>query len=247
MNTCDHPHAPLAGHSHDHGASSSHGGHAHMHRIAPGEHRPAQRRALLFCIWLTFVAMIGEFIGGWWTGSLMLLSDAVHMLSHSVSLAVSWGAIWMASRPRTARSHYGLHRAEILGSLFNALGLLALTGWIVFEAAERIASPVPVMGPEMIAVAVVGLVVNVLTVWILTRSGAEDLNTRSALLHMLALSEKLLSVLSVYSPPKQKEPALEASQAWRPPGRDILPLPEVWLLPDLLDWEQLEAEYRSRS
>ena len=68
-----------------------------------------------------------------------------------------------------------------------------------------------------------------------------------ALLHMLALSEKLLSILSVYSPPKQKEPALEASQAWRPPGRDILPLPEVWLLPDLLDWEQLEAEYRSRS
>lgn len=148
-------------------------------------HRPRQRRALVWCLGITLVATVGEAIGGWLTGSLMLLSDAVHMLSHTVALAVSYVAIWMANRPRTPRSHYGLFRAEILASLFNALGLFALTGWIVYESVERLFSPVHVVGPAMVAVAIIGLLVNVATAWILGRSGAEDLNTRSALLHML--------------------------------------------------------------
>jgi cobalt-zinc-cadmium efflux system protein len=134
---------------------------------------------------LTLGAMIAEIVGGLVTGSLMLLSDAVHMFSHAVSLGVSWCAIWMAARPRTPRSHYGLFRAEILASLVNGIGLLGLSGWIVVESIERLRAPVEIMGPELIVVAVVGLVVNVLTAWILARSGAEDLNTRSALLHML--------------------------------------------------------------
>lgn len=194
---CRTHHAPVPGataHGHSHGPGAASCAHEpshphpapHTHSVAGVEgHRPRQRRALAWSMGLTVVAMIGELIGGLVTGSLMLLSDAVHMFSHTVSLAVSWGAIWMASRPRTARSHYGLHRAEILGSLFNALGLLGLTGWIVYESLERLAAPVPVMGAEMIAVASVGLVVNVLTAWILARSGAEDLNTKSAYLHML--------------------------------------------------------------
>ena len=134
---------------------------------------------------LTVVMCAAEFAAGLWTGSLMLLSDAVHMLSHAVSLAVSYLAIWMAARPRSARSNYGLHRAEILGSLVNGLGLFALSGWIVWESIERFQSPTPILGREMIAVAVLGLLVNAGTAWILARSGAEDLNTRSALLHML--------------------------------------------------------------
>jgi cobalt-zinc-cadmium efflux system protein len=64
-----------------------------------------QRRALVWCLGITSVAMVGEAIGGWVTGSLMLLSDAVHMLSHSVALGVSYVAVVMANRPRTARSH----------------------------------------------------------------------------------------------------------------------------------------------
>ena len=100
-------------------------------------------------------------------------------------LGVSYIAIWTASRPRTPRSHYGLFRAEILASLFNALGLFALTGWIVYESVERLFAPVQVAGPAMVVVATIGLLVNVATAWILGRSGAEDLNTRSALLHML--------------------------------------------------------------
>ncbi len=182
-------HAPVggAGHSHAHAHEPSHLHPApHTHSVGGVDgHRPKQRRALAWSMVLTVVTMFGEAIAGVLTGSLMLLSDAVHMLSHSIALGVSYLAIWMASRPRTSRSHYGLFRAEILASLLNGLGLLVLTGWIVWEAIERFSSPVDVLGPEMIGVAIVGLVVNIVTAWLLARSGAEDLNTRSALLHMM--------------------------------------------------------------
>jgi cobalt-zinc-cadmium efflux system protein len=186
---CRTHHAPVGGrdaHGHQHHAPD-HGHPApHTHSVhGVDAHRPAQRRALVWCLGITVIATVGEAIGGWLTGSLMLLSDAVHMLSHSVALGVSYIAIWMASRPRTPRSHYGLFRAEILASLFNALGLFALTGWIVYESIERLQAPVRVAGAAMVVVAVIGLLVNVATAWILGRSGAEDLNTRSALLHML--------------------------------------------------------------
>ena len=128
---CDSHHGPIgpggpAGHGHA-------AGHAHpaphTHSLGGLEgHRPKQRRALLYSMVLTIVVMIAEGIGGIVTGSLMLLSDAVHMLSHAVSLAISYLAIWMACRPRTPRSHYGLFRAEILGSLANGVGLFLLCG-----------------------------------------------------------------------------------------------------------------------
>lgn len=129
--------------------------------------------------------MIAEVVGGLFSGSLMLLSDAAHMLSHLVALSVSWFAIRMSSRPRTARSHYGLYRAEILASFVNAVGLLVLSVWIVLESIDRFQTPIEVQGMEMIAVAILGLVVNLITAKILANAGAEDLNTKSALLHML--------------------------------------------------------------
>lgn len=190
-----HGHSYGHSHSHGHGGGNSvgprpHAGHAHpaphTHSVTGMEaHRPRQRRALVLSLVITVVVMAGEILGGLLTGSLMLLSDAAHMGSHAVSLAVSYLAIWMAARPRTARSHYGLYRTEILASLFNGVGLFLLTGWILFESFERFSSPVPILGPEMIAVAIVGLAANIATAWILARSGAEDLNTKSALMHML--------------------------------------------------------------
>lgn len=190
--TCHVHHAPVgdARHGQAHGHSHSTPSHPHpaphTHSVRGIDaHRPRQRRALVWSMALTIAAMLGEIVGGLLTGSLMLLSDAVHMSSHAVSLAVSYLAIRLAARPRTARSHYGLFRAEILASMFNGIGLFVLTGWILVEAVERFSAPVPVLGLEMIAVAVVGLGVNVATAWILMRSGAEDLNTRSALVHML--------------------------------------------------------------
>ena len=186
---CSTHHAPVGprdahGHGHHEPRHTHPAPHTHSVHGVDG-HRPTQRRALVWCLGITCVATVGEAIGGWLTGSLMLLSDAVHMLSHTIALGVSYVAILVAGRPRTARSHFGLFRAEILASLFNAVGLFALTGWIIYESIERLQSPVPIVGPAMVVVASIGLLVNVVTAWILGRSGAEDLNTRSALLHML--------------------------------------------------------------
>ncbi len=181
-------HAPVGQRSlHSHGPGPGSCNHSGGEPLA-GAHaapRGAQQKALGWSIALTLVTMLAEVVGGIFTGSLMLLSDAAHMFSHLVALGVSWFAISMATRPRTDRSHYGLYRAEILASFINALGLLALSGWIVFESVQRISSPVHVRGPEMIAVAILGLIVNVITAKLLSSAGAEDLNTKSALMHML--------------------------------------------------------------
>ncbi len=184
---CHTHHGPVAQRPED---SADHAHHLHpaphTHSVSGVEgHRPRQRRALLLSMGLTLVMMVVEFVGGLLFGSLMLLSDAVHMLSHAVSLGVSYLAITMAARPRTERSHYGLFRSEILGSLVNGLGMFLLSGWIIVEAIERLGDPIHVSGVQMVAIATIGLAVNAVTVWILARSGAEDLNTRSALLHML--------------------------------------------------------------
>jgi cobalt-zinc-cadmium efflux system protein len=129
--------------------------------------------------------MAVEILGGLWTDSLMLLSDAAHMASHALALIVSWFAFRLSALPRDSRSHFGLHRAEILAALANGVGLLAFTVWIAWEAIARFWSQTPVAGAEMTVIAAVGLVVNFLTAVILARAGTQDLNTRSAFLHML--------------------------------------------------------------
>lgn len=178
-NLCDHPHSPLAGvqPGHDHG-------HAHTHGHRDG-HRPRERRALGWCIVLTAGMFVVEVAGSLWTHSLMLLSDAAHMLSHVLALSISYAAVRLASRPPGPRSHFGMYRAEILGALANAVGVLVFTVWIVYESVGRFLEPREVMGGEMTLIAGVGLGVNLLTAFLLHRSGAEDLNTKSAFVHML--------------------------------------------------------------
>lgn len=190
----EHGHAPLAEHDRDHDHDHEHGAaHAHEHGrelTAPAGgahvHRIHSRRALLWCIVLTTAMMVLEVAGGLWTDSLMLLSDAAHMASHALALLVSYVALRLAARPRGARTHYGLYRAEIIGAFVNGLGLLGFTGWIAWQAILRFQTPESVQGGEMTAIAALGLLVNLVTAWILAKAGAEDLNTKSAFLHMLA-------------------------------------------------------------
>lgn len=176
----------------DRGARASGAGHSHGHG---GDHRPRQRRALLVCIALTGSMLVVEVMGGLWTGSLMLLSDAVHMLSHALALGVSYLALWLASRPPRARWHFGFYRAEILGALLNGVGVLLFSLWIAVEAFQRFRNPQAVLGGEMTAIAALGLAANLATAVILARAGAEDLNTKSAFLHMLG--DTLSSVVIV--------------------------------------------------
>ncbi len=158
-------------------------------------HRPQQRKALLQCLVLTNVMMIIEFAAGWFTGSLMLVSDAIHMTSHAAALGISWLALTLAHRPTSKRFPFGLYRIEILAALMNGIVLTGFALWIIYEAIKGMFSPVGIQAVELTAVAIIGLLVNLTTAFILHRSGIEDLNTRSAFLHMLA--DTLSSVVIV--------------------------------------------------
>lgn len=149
-------------------------------------HRSQQRRALLFCVVLTTAMMIVEFAAGWLTGSLMLISDAIHMLSHAGALGISLFALLLAQRATSDELPFGLYRIEILAALLNGLGLAGFSFWIMYESLLRILHPVMVLGPAMTAVACIGLAVNLATAVILRRAGVEDVNTKSAFFHMLA-------------------------------------------------------------
>ena len=163
------------GHLHDH----SHAGHSH-------DRGNSDRRALAIVFALTAGFMVVEVIGGLLTGSLALLADAGHMLSDAVSLGVALFAVWLAARPATPQRSFGYKRAEILAALFNGVTLVAISVWIFYEAYRRLSEPPEILGAPMLAVAVVGLLVNVAGAAILARSGGESLNVQGALRHVLA-------------------------------------------------------------
>lgn len=162
-------------HQHSHGTSHGH-----------GPDRSAGKRALKIAFALTTGFMVAEVIGGIISGSLALLADAAHMLSDSASLLIALGAIWLAEKPATLRRSFGYQRAEILAALLNGITLVIVSVWILVEAYHRLEDPPEVLGGTMLAVAVVGLVVNVIAAWVLSRGGGDSLNLAAALRHVLA-------------------------------------------------------------
>ena len=133
---------------------------------------------------LTVAFAIVEALGGWWTGSLALLSDAGHMITDGAALALGALAAWMARRPPSERHSYGLGRAEVVAALLNAAAMLAIAGGIAYEALARLRAPQAVNGAAAAAIAAVGLALNL---WVMRRLAphAGDMNTRAARLHVL--------------------------------------------------------------
>jgi cobalt-zinc-cadmium efflux system protein len=142
-------------------------------------------RRLILSLSITAVVMVVEVIGGWLTGSIALISDAGHMLTHAFAIAVSIFGIVVARRPACHHRTFGLLRAEVVAAFVNALFLLAVTAWIVFEAAQRFLDPQPILTLQMLAVAIVGLTVNVVSIFLLESSRRGDLNVHSVFLHMI--------------------------------------------------------------
>lgn len=159
-------------------------GHGHHHGHNHAHH--ANKKALFFGFLLTFAYMIAETVGGWLTHSLALLSDAGHMLSDAVSLAVGLAAFKLGERAANGEKTYGYKRFEILAALFNGVALLVITAWILFEAYHRFFKPVGVESTGMMIVAVLGLIVNGLVAYILMKGDtSENLNVRAAFLHVI--------------------------------------------------------------
>ena len=143
------------------------------------------RRDLTLTLVLTASYCLVEFAGGIFTNSLALLSDAGHMLSDVAALALSLFAIRLAQLPPTANKTFGYHRVEILAALVNALLLWGIVALIFHEAFHRFLTPPQVKSTGMIAVATVGLGVNLVSLFVLNRSQGESLNVRAAFVHVL--------------------------------------------------------------
>ncbi|MBE0599504.1 MAG: cation transporter [Desulfuromonadales bacterium] len=142
-------------------------------------------RRIGFAIVLTAVTLVAEVFGGLWTNSLALLSDAAHVFMDLFALILSLTAIRLASRPATDRRTYGWHRAEIFASLINGTTLLLIAFGILHEAYDRFLHPQEVKAFEMFSIAIVGLVMNLLAASLLHQHSHDDLNVRSAFLHVL--------------------------------------------------------------
>lgn len=171
----------MAAHNHAHSAHDHGHGHGAHHAHASYE---GGNGKLILALLLTLSFTGVEALAGWWSGSLALLSDAAHMFTDSSALGLAAAAAWLARRPPSIRHSYGLVRAEVLAALFNSLMMLVLLGYIVHEAIDRFSSPHAIAGGTVIGVAVIGLGINLLVAWILSR-GEHTLNSRAAMLHVL--------------------------------------------------------------
>src|SRR5205823_10653901 len=132
--------------------------------------RTEQRSALVVALPVNAVFFVSEIVGGLAFHSLALMADAAHMFTDVVALAVALLAIGLTRRPSTDRHTFGLERAEVLGALVNGLALLAAGVWIVVEGIRRIGTPTDVVGGGVLAVASIGIVVNVASAVVLGRA-----------------------------------------------------------------------------
>src|SRR5699024_6944532 len=154
-------------------------GHHHDH------HHTNNKRGLFWCFIAIFSFMIVEVIGGFLTNSLALLSDAGHMLSDAFALALSLFAFKIGEKQATEDKTFGFKRFEIIAAFINGLTLIIISLYIFYEAYNRFLTPPNVSG-QMMFIAILGLIVNIIVFWMLMRGGSQDnLNIKSALLHVL--------------------------------------------------------------
>lgn len=163
------------GHNHSH----SHNEYSHNHN--------ANKKALKISFVLIASFMIVEFVGGYLTNSLALISDAGHMLSDAVALGLSLSALIFGARSATPSKTYGYKRYEILAALLNGIVLILLSIFIFKEALERLSAPPLVLGKGMIIISAIGLIINIIVAWILHSKGSveDNLNVRSAFFHVI--------------------------------------------------------------
>jgi cobalt-zinc-cadmium efflux system protein len=155
-----------------------------MHREEENINRSAGR-PLKITLGLVLVIMVAEVIGGVFSNSLALLSDAGHMLTDALALGLSLFAIALARRPATATRTFGYHRAEIMAALANGTILVLVSVYIFYEAYQRFSALPEVKTPLMLTVAVIGLVVNLIGMFLLRRGSRQSINVRAAFWHII--------------------------------------------------------------
>lgn len=152
------------------------------HSYARSKSKSRLKTALV--ITTAFLAI--EFIGGLYTNSLALLSDAGHMLTDVLAIGLSLFSMWFAEKPKTPQKTFGFYRAEILAAFINGATLVLIAIFIIFEAYERFGSPYEVKSLEMFFIACAGLAANAAVGIVLSRSKSESLNVKGAYMHVIS-------------------------------------------------------------
>lgn len=180
------------------GLNHQHDLHHHAHRHG---HHNVPRHMWFWSVAATLGFAFVEAVGGVWSGSLALLSDAGHMVSDAAALALAAFAAWLSLRPPSAKHSYGFGRAEILAAAINALAMLIIVAGISYEAWQRFLLPQSVAGGPVMVIALLGLLLNIGLAWLLSR-GEQTMNVRAALLHvvgdMLGSVAALVAGLVIY-------------------------------------------------
>ena len=168
-------------------------GHHHSHSAGRAEDRAGLRVVLA----ITVAVLVVELVGAWVAGSLALLADAGHMATDAAAIVLALGASYLATYGGGPRSTFGLHRAEILAALVNALALLAMCGYLAYAGIRRLADPAPVDAGPLVAFATVGLLANAVSLLVLRRSSSGSLNLRGAMTEVWSdLVGSLLAVVA---------------------------------------------------
>ncbi|HXG78132.1 MAG TPA: cation diffusion facilitator family transporter [Methyloceanibacter sp.] len=162
-----------------------HGSHDHSHGRSAGEVQANNERRMGLAALLTGGFMLAEIAGGIIAGSLALLADAGHMLTDFAALALAWFGFRLSRRPADWKRTYGFDRFQVLVAFANGLALFAIAAWIVYEAIERLMARPEVSGGIMVAIAGLGLLVNVFAFALLQGADRENLNVRGAAVHVL--------------------------------------------------------------
>jgi cobalt-zinc-cadmium efflux system protein len=159
------------------------------------EYRSVEKRKLIISLIITSSVMVLEFIGGFFTNSIALISDGGHMFTHCFAISIGLIAILIARKPPCHHRTFGLYRVEILAAFINGIFLLIVAVVIITESIKRIIHPREVVALQMLFVACIGLIVNITSIVILHGSHKKDLNIRGVFYHMVADTASSIGII----------------------------------------------------
>lgn len=155
--------------------------HTHSHQI-----HDLSGRKIFWVTVLNATITLSEIIGGIFSGSLALLSDAMHNLSDTISIVLSYSANKISKRPKNASKTFGYKRVEIISAFINSSILFLISFWLIFEAYKRFKSPEIINSTLMLTVAIIGLLANFISVFLLEKDSHENMNIKSSYLHLIS-------------------------------------------------------------
>lgn len=194
------PHLEKHGHhnhsgEHHHNCSHSHDDeHSHSH-----DHRGTDKKVLKWALSITLITMFLEFFYGFLSNSLALISDAIHMFTHSFALIISLVAILIASKKASLNKTFGLYRSEVIAAFINGITIILSIIWIIYEAVLRFLNPQIIDIKAAFIVAIVGLVINIITGIILMQGDKNNINLKSAFVHMLSDALSSVAIILGYA------------------------------------------------